>query len=158
MYIEHVLNEMKRLGIPNPRKFVPCTEEEVAHLEEATHLSLPQTYREFLRTMGKDADLFLMGSDFMYPQLLNLQEVAREILIEDAFPQSLPEDAFVFFMHQGYQFGFFRTSEGDDPPVYWYVEQKEHEAFRCPYPQFTEFLLDMLRIEADIFRQLRKPS
>ncbi len=157
MYIEHVLDEIKKLGFPNPRKFVPCTEEEVARLEEATHLSLPQAYREFLLTMGKNAATLLEGSDWLYPQLLNLQEVAREILIEESFPQQFPEDAFVFLMHQGYVFCFVRTSAGDNPPVYRYHEIMDWETFPCMSTSFTEFLLDRLRIDADLNRKLRKP-
>ena len=52
MYIERVLEEIKRLGFPNPGKFVPCTQEEVKELEEKIHLSLPLTYHEWLQTMG----------------------------------------------------------------------------------------------------------
>lgn len=35
---------------------------------------------------------------------------------------TLPADAFVFSMHQGYEFNFFVICEGNDPPVYKYVE------------------------------------
>ncbi len=158
MYIERILNEIKILGIPNPRKFVPCTEEEVARLEQATHLTLPRAYQEFLRTMGNGTDTLLNGSDFLYPRLMRLQEGAREMLAEDSFPQKLPEDAFVFFMHQGYQFGFFRTSEGDDPPLYRYLEETDREVFPCIYPHFTDFLLTELRDHASFIQRRRKPS
>ena len=160
MYMERVINEIKKLGTPNPRKFVPCTEEEIVQLEKVTHFTLPQAYREWLRTMGKHADTFLRGSDWLYPELVSLQEVAPKILVRDHFPLALPEDAFVFFMHQGYQFQFFRTSEGDDPPVYRYVEEDDREETAFPFvaPHFTDLLIDILRIEADIKRQLRQRS
>ena len=91
--------------------------------------------------MGKGAEGFLVGSDFFYQQLDDLQEVAEELLEENNFPEQLPQDAFVFFMHQGYHFNFFRTSEGDDPPIYRYLEGPDRETFPLTYPHFTDFLL-----------------
>ena len=144
---------MKALGTPDGQKFIPCTEEEISALEQKVHLSLPTAYKEFLLTMGKGTDTFLVGSDFLYPQLLDLQEVAKEMLTEDGFPQKLPEDAFVFFMHQGYQFNFFRTSGEDDPPVYRYFEGKDHETFPMIYSHFTDFLLTELKDHADYIQR-----
>ena len=147
---------MKTLNILDTHKFIPCTEEEVFALEQKVHLSLPRAYKEFLLTMGKGADTFLVGSDFLYPELLNLQEVAKEMLAEDGFPQKLPEDAFVFFMHQGYQFNFFRISGEDDPSVSRYFEGKEKETFTVIYPHFTDFLLTELKDHADYIQRRRK--
>ena len=156
MYIEQVLDEMKRLGTPDIQQFIPCTAEEVLLLEQQIRLSFPIAYREFLLTMGKGAAGFLVGSEFLYQDLRGLQEVAREMLAEDAFPQQLPEDTFVFFMHQGYQFNFFRTSEGDNPPVYRYFEGKDQETFPLIYPHYTDFLLTELRDHADFLQRRRK--
>ena len=39
----------------------------------------------------------------------------------------MTDDDFVFFMHQGYEFCFFKLSEGDNPPVYFYSEEA------CPF-------------------------
>jgi len=156
MYIEQILDEMKRLGTPDPQQFIPCTEEEVLLLEKQFHLLLPTAYKEFLLTMGKGADGFLVGSDFLYHDVPGLQEVAQEMLAEDAFPQKLSQDAFVFFMHQGYQFNFFHTSEGDNPPVYRYYEGKDQETFPLIYPHYTDFLLTELRDHAAFIQRRRK--
>ncbi len=160
MYIERVIDEIKRLGISGPQGLIPCTEEEVALLEQQTHLSLPRAYREFLLTMGKGAGTLLRGSDWVYSDLPTLREVAPEILEEDHYSHPLPEDAFVFFMHQGYQFRFFRTSEGDDPPVYRYVEERDRnrETFLCIAEHFTEYLLNAVRDHAEAVRQIREDA
>ncbi len=155
MYIERVLAQMKALNVLDTHKFVPCTEDEVSSLEQKVHLSLPIAYKEFLLTMGKGTDTFLVGSDFLYPELLNLQEVAKEMLAEDEFPQKFPEDAFVFFMHQGYQFNFFRTSGGDDPPVFRYFEGKDQETFPVIYHHFTDFLMTELKDHANYVQRGR---
>jgi hypothetical protein len=145
MYIERVLTEMKALCVPDLRTLLPCTREEVSALEQKFHLSLPRAYKEFLLTMGKGAGGFLVGSKVFYHHVDWLQEVAVEMLTEDGFPQKLPEDAFVFFMHQGYQFNFFQTSAGDDPSVYRYLEETDAETFLLIYSHFTDFLLQELQ-------------
>src|SRR5579859_3278188 len=148
MYIDHILAEMKVLIVPSTRKVVPCTEEEVHALEQKCHCSLPEAYKEFLLTMGKGAGNFFVGSDIFYHDLDGLREVAIEILTEVGFPQKLPKDAFVFFMHQGYLFNFFLTSDGDDPPIYRYLEGTDVETFPLIYDHFTDFLLDEIRTQA----------
>jgi hypothetical protein len=61
----------------------------------------------------------------------------------------MPPDAFVFWMHQGYQFCFFRTSDGDDPPVYYYLQAGLSERvvsgqFVRKYEHYSEFLADWI--------------
>jgi hypothetical protein len=46
---------------------------------------------------------FTVGIERFLPQI---QHWIRELLAEDQFPLKLPEDAFVFAMHQGYTFNF----------------------------------------------------
>ena len=158
MYIERVLAEMKALDVPDVHNLLPCTEEEVYTLEQKAHRSLPRAYKEFLLTMGKGAGDLLAGSDFSYRQLDRLQEVAAEMLVEDGFPLKLPEDAFVFFMHQGYQFNFFHTSAGDDPPVYRYLEETDLETFPLIYSHFTDFLLQELQDHARYIQRWHKKA
>lgn len=45
----------------------------------------------------------------------------------------LPADAFVFLMHQGYQFSFFALAKGDDPAVSSYLEGRKERSFRRDY-------------------------
>lgn len=124
MYID----EVKRLFAEmNARTHVadevtPCTEAEIAHLERLYHLALPVGYTEFLRWMGKGAGNFLAGDACFYDALLQLREYALDLLAENGPSLRLPDDAFVFSMHEGYQFLFFRVAEGENPPVYWYGE------------------------------------
>jgi hypothetical protein len=103
-------------------------------------INLPRTYKDFLKIMGHGAGKFLRGSDCLYQHLPQIQEWAKQLLVENDFPQTLPEDAFVFFMHQGYQFSFFRLSEGDNPPTYSYCEGQEQPYFVKSHDQFSEFL------------------
>lgn len=145
MYIERVMAEMKVLSMPSTRKLLPCTEKEVYALEQNFQCSLPRAYKEFMLTMGKGANNLLVGSDFLYQDINGLREVAIEILVENEFPRKLAKDAFVFFMHQGYQFNFFYTSDGNDPPIYRYLEGTDRKTFPLIYNHFTDFLLAEIR-------------
>ena len=54
----------------------------------------------------------------------------------------LSKEDFVFSMHQGYEFTYFKLSEGDDPPVYQYVEGNGSPVLT--WNSFSDFLRDSL--------------
>lgn len=153
MYIEIVLNEARRKGwdkmlwFEHTRQAIGCSEEEILKLENSLKLSLPLAYKEFLRFAGKGLGDFEVGSTIFYDDidLIELQEIAREFLIEDNFPQKLPDDAYVFWMHQGYMFCFFRTSEGDNPPVHFHRESFKEDFAWNYQAHFTDFLITEMR-------------
>lgn len=115
-----------------------CPENEILNVLVRQGVSLPAAYRTFLQRMGRSAGAFMGGSDIFYPAPLSLREGAVELLAECKHSFELPEDALVFWMHQGYQFMFLRASEGDDPPVYYFLEGNA-EATRL-HDHFTDFL------------------
>ena len=71
--------------------------------------------------MGHRAGDFLVGTNWTHRDLSDLRSAGEELIGEAATAYRLPTDAFVFAMHQGYSFLFFRV-ESDDPPVWLYVE------------------------------------
>ncbi len=146
------LTEVKRYLAEHPilnlsGHFYPCTEEEITELEKQVGLKLPKAYREFLLWSGNGLGSFEIGSVFFYKdELVEIQEIAREIMDADdlvgkpASPDKLPDDAYIFWMHEGYMFTFFRTSEGDNPPVHFFREGENR--IRWNYQEhFTDFLL-----------------
>ncbi|BCL80561.1 hypothetical protein ccbrp13_30260 [Ktedonobacteria bacterium brp13] len=101
--------------------------------------------------MGHSGGGFLEGSDCLYDQLMEIQSWAGELLEEDHFSKAMPEDTFVFFMHQGYQLNFFGLDEGEDPPVYYYLEENPvRTSFSQIYPRFSDFLLTEMNGHIDI--------
>lgn len=158
MYLEKVLIEVKEngwdeiLGFDYAGQIVGCDENEIKELESAVGLKLPTAYKEFLRWAGNSLGDFEEGSEFFYDQdLVDLQRMAKDLLVDNNTPFELPDDAFVFWGHQGYQFTFFRTSEGDNPPVHYYIEagQGEKEEIKWNYkPRFTDFLITEMRDQA----------
>jgi hypothetical protein len=101
-----------------------CSDEEIERLETHYNVRLPQSYRDFLHAMGHRAGEFFGDNieDIYYDRVFGLRERAEEVLEDNDEPFRLPEDAFVFAMHEGYIFLYFRISKGDDPPVYIYKE------------------------------------
>lgn len=141
MYLAQVKVRFEEAHIVSSTKIIPCKEQEIDDLERRAGVALPEAYREFLLWMGRGAGDFLQGSSCFYHDLFWLQSTAKELLAEHHFPESLPLDAFVFFMHQGYQFDFFRVGEGNDPSVYLYGDWIEQTSFPLIYAHFSDFLL-----------------
>jgi len=144
MYLDKSREKEDMLRQTGIARFIPCTERQVVSLEQWHECALPQAYREFLFWMGSWGGGFLIGSHCFYGDLKNIQTWAKDLLQEDGFPGMLPEDAFVFWMHQGYQFYFFRSHEGEDPPIYYYLESVENEPAQTSFVQkfahFSDFL------------------
>jgi SMI1-KNR4 cell-wall len=139
------------------------TDAEVHDLERQLGRTVPAAYQEFLRWMGHGAGNFMIGTDLFYPWIPRIGEDpwaltlgARELLDENAFPEPLPGDAFVFSMHQGYTFQFFRLSAGDDPPVYWYSEGMHLDRFQLAAPTFSQHLLNTVAFDLQLKEQLEE--
>lgn len=100
-----------------------CTPAEINEIERFYSLDLPASYRQWLLKYGREPKGQFVGSDCHYPVLLKLREWAEELLRDCSKPFVLGKEDFVFLMHQGYQFFYFKADgKLDDPPVYYYFE------------------------------------
>lgn len=88
--------------------------------------------------------------------LSGLNEAATGLLQENDKNYKLPSDAFVFYMHQGYQFMFFRLSEGDDPPVYFFGEGEGLDKPKLLYDHFSSFLMAEIDGHKRLLDQIRQ--
>ncbi len=86
-----------------------------------------------------------------YNQVATLTDEARGLLTENGLQEDLPEDAFVFYMHQGYEFGYFLIGDGEDPAVYQYVEGGGSP--KLVWPSLTAYLVDMIRIHTEALQR-----
>ena len=91
-------------------------------------------------SLGYEGEKLLMvGTDFFYDDLRGLRDALVESLAQMRVDFQMPLDLFVFSSHQGYIFHFFRTTEGDDPPVYGFSEVDP--TVRQKWPTFSDALL-----------------
>ncbi len=85
----------------------------------------------------------MKGEDWSYPEMLDYRSIAASLLAEvHGFPgfEDLhlePRDL-VFFMHQGYQFLFFRLGQSEDPKIYYY--NGDDPSFQKAYERFTDWV------------------
>src|SRR5438128_2277758 len=97
-----------------------CDEWTVRDLEQQLGVEFPPAYKAFLAIAGNGCEA-LEGSHYaVEDDLASLQRSGQRIMKHDG--ENLPADAFVFLVHQGYAFNFFLMQDGEDPPVYEYVE------------------------------------
>jgi len=132
-----------------PKELHGCSREEIAALESRFEIKLPVAYRAFLRSMGHDTDWLFVGTDCSYRHLSTLRRGAERLLARFGDPFMLHAEDFVFLMHQGYQFMYFRADENPDPPVFYYLEgySKPERKFGS-FSQFLESCIaDKLREE-----------
>ena len=89
--------------------------------EAEKNISFPNIYIDFFTKYRKKIPQNLVGTDiFNGTEDLNLW--AKELLNDDNTENFLEEDDFVFMMHQGYMFWYFKTNEDENPTVYSYFE------------------------------------
>lgn len=145
MYLDVVKVRVEQFNLVSQPQCRPCTPAEVSTLERWVHCSLPEAYKEFLLWLGQNDGGLFAGSERLYYHLTTIQEGAIDLLEENGFPEPFPPDAFVFFMHQGYQFNFFRIAEGNDPPVYYYLEGRPSiERVAAHYSEWLLGWIDVL--------------
>lgn len=139
MNIQELVNYLDSRGC----KLRGCSTREISKIEGSFNLKLPLFYKEFLFSMGKNAGRFMEGSSAFYDEIFDLREGSIRLLSDDNF-KPLPDNVFVFWMHQGYQFAFFYLDQGDNPPVYYYYEGENYEDFERKENCFTDFLESQL--------------
>jgi hypothetical protein len=122
-----------------------CSRQQITKIEQKLQINFPNTYVDYLLLMGKNAGQFMMGSSAFIDDLIEMQENASELLDGNDF-KPLPENAFVFFMHQGYQFALFHLTEGDNPPIYYYYEGRNIDDFERAEDSLTDFLAKQIKM------------
>ena len=151
--VGEVLHQLAVGGVVDPASVQGCSEADIVALENKVALTLPRTYRAFLAAMGRSAGDFLCGTDFLYADL-PLRAYADDLLSESEVPLALDRDDFVFAMHQGYTFLFFRCGISDDPPVFLYDENKT--SFQRVAYSFSSWLASAAQDEIALAAEVRK--
>ena len=141
---ESLNSALVKAKICKPEDIAGCSEEEIASLECLAGIKFPSQYRWFLSKAGKAAGDFFKGTDIYVSALNGIKSEAASLIAGNTENFALPSDAFVFSMHQGYEFCFFCASDGEDPPVYQYIEGNGSP--RVVWSSFSEFIRDAIRV------------
>jgi hypothetical protein len=103
---------------------------------------LPLVYREFMSRMGRDAGPLLAGTDAFYPEIVEYQEDAWDLVSEGSVEHLVSAGCIIFAIHQGYQIYYMSLDVGDDPPVFMY--QEGDSGMSSSWKSFSLFILDEL--------------
>ena len=145
--LEKVINNLKG-------NISGCTDKQIEELRLfANCKKLPAAYEEFMRIMGNGAIGFMVGESVYMNEIYYLKEGAIEVLKENNSKNILMEDDFVFWMCQGCMFCFFKLSEGENPPVYYYNEAGE-DSFVKIANSFTEFLTNKMEKNINTYKSV----
>jgi hypothetical protein len=142
--IQEIINVLKSAGC----NLLPCSEKEIIDIEMHFNVKLPIIYKQFLLAMGKGAGRFMEGSSVFFDEIFDLKQGTEEIILENEL-EPLPSNAFVFWMHQGYQMAFFKLDE-DLFPVYYFSEGNNQTKFERKENSFLDFLDAQLQMSGII--------
>jgi SMI1-KNR4 cell-wall len=136
----------------------PCSIDEINLLEEHFGIKLPNMYRQFLLSFGNGSTEYMVGTDYTLYWLRNMKIEANKMLLENNLTE-LSTDAFVFWMHQGYQFMYFETADNNqNPAIFYYNECYEMDIIKVcnnmnellyNYPESLE---TVLKIELEKYK------
>jgi hypothetical protein len=153
-YLERLVAD----GLVASNEILACNADEVAAIAQAQGLSeMPETYTEFLLRGGRGAGRLMVGSDWKYPEPLEIKNNSEELVLENGGTPDFLVGSVVFLMHQGYLFYYFPAEfiAERDPPVWLYVEAEQDP----PKPtggRFTDFLTSQERVAREVHeREMR---
>lgn len=128
----------------HPSDLIGCLDVEIDAYFGEIGVKVPASYRDYLLAIGHGAGKFLLGTEAFFTDLPIIRKEAERLLFECGIDVEILSDTIVFYMHQGYEFGYFSTTESDAPPVYQYIEG-DHCA-KIVWPSFSDYLLDMIQV------------
>ena len=105
-------------------------------IEKERNIILPDVYKEFYNSCARSLPNNLTGTDLINDSP-DLNKWALELLAENNIDSFLENDDFVFMMHQGYIFWYFKANGEPDPIVYGY---KENSAAPDKFERFSNFI------------------
>lgn len=104
-------------GLADESEIVGLSTYEIAGIEHARSISLPDDYKEFLSQCGRCAGMFGRDIDILYPHFLKLNGEFLEVAEEFGIGYRPPINAYFFSAYQGGSFHYF-VCGGNDASVY----------------------------------------
>jgi hypothetical protein len=110
--------------------------DKLLNIETQKNIILPSIYKVFYIRCATSIPDKLIGTDLVNHSN-ELNEWAKEVLSENKVKNFLNDDDFVFMMHQGYMFWYFKANGDQNPIVYAY---RENNIFPEKRERFSEFI------------------
>ena len=153
VYINELLEKLEEKQVCMKKS----TEEQIKSLDFVVMgKNLPKAYIEFMTVMGNGTEgKYMAGDSCFMNEIHDLKQGAIELLEENESENALTNDDFVFWMSQGCMFCFFKLSEGDNPPVYFYNESGEDRFIKIA-DTIVEFLINRLEMNKMPFKEKNK--
>jgi len=117
--------------------------DKLSKIEKEFHILLPAVYKDFYNLCSFSIPGNLVGTDLVNNySYAYLKTGAVELLKDDGIDNFIESDDFIFMMHQGYMFWYFKANGDTDPIVYGYYEGKLKTD---NFGRFSDFIKDYLR-------------
>lgn len=142
---EELLQLLVSAGFADSEPFVGCTPDEILELEQTAGVSLPESYKHFLRVMGKHTGEFLEDGLLRVDEFDLIRERAAARL--DRLNISLPDHSFVFAARDNWIM-YFDTTSDDDPPVF--ILEDGYKQPRFFYDTFSRWLTECVVGDVEI--------
>lgn len=104
-------------------------------LEIKENLNFPDIYKTFYESCLKKTPTKMIGSDLVGEEY-ELLKWAIQLLEENQIDNFLEANDFVFMMHQGYMFWYFKADGTPNPDVFYYREGKSKPEREFPLSEF----------------------
>lgn len=135
---EELVQRLLRVPSLEGMTLEPCSDWDIATIENAFGISLPASYKKFLGWMGRGPKYFLECDhwDAFYPDLLQMGQGEQ---YQSRCP-TLPTGYFVFASRLSYNLFFVADGSDDDPPIYSF----EGGTYQQAYESFWDFFREMV--------------
>jgi len=141
---EQLIERLFRKQIISEKDLSPCSEDDIAELERLHGLSLPETYKTFLRRMGRGAGCFLTSDHWsvFYEELCDSTGLGGKVTVDDLEELELPQNFFIFASRlDDVHFYFVADGKSDDPPIFSWNDSGDQGQV---YESFWGFIEEMV--------------
>ena len=123
------------------------SEIQIKDLERTHNIVLPEAYKRFLRAMGNSSEEIFYSFSFVYPGIEKQRSWAYEFAEQSE--KQLSPSTFVFLIDDA-MFLYFHTANGDDPPVYRFVEGQDPSIVSDSFSQWlSDFVQQEVKLEIE---------
>lgn len=150
-FFSNLLEKLERNGLIHKSGAKGCTMNDIHHIQKQFGIILPEYYKQFMLCLGQTSGSFLQGDDFHIDVVAEINLWVRQLLEESNEKYRLSSGDFVFLMHQGYEFVYFESGVGENPPVHQYVEGSGFH--RNQWPSLSNFLTESAKNHCNFFTE-----